>query len=141
MNWLLGIVGVVLLSVLAEVLLPQGQMSKYVQSIFAVLLLFVIVTPVVSLFRHKLTAADLINFDAASYETDEAYIDFIETEQRQSALAAVRSRYAAVVDVVVADRSPRVTVYVRGETPAGLGDYVCIVLGVEPEEVVIYESG
>lgn len=141
MNWLIGIVGVVLLSVMAEVLLPQGQMSKYVQSIFAVLLLFVIITPVVSLFRHKLTLADLINFDAAGYETDTAYIDLIETEETRAAIAAVRSRYAAVYDIVVDKASSRVTVYVQGPAPRGLGEYVCIVLGVEPEEVVIYESG
>ncbi len=140
MRWLLGVVGVVLLGVLVDVLLPKGQMSKYVKGIFAVLLLFVIVAPVVSFFRHKLTIDDLINFDAGSYQTDNAYIDLIETERKRQALQTVRERYAAVYDLYV-DEEGKVRVYVAGVAPDGLGEYVCIVLSVEPEEVIIYESG
>lgn len=141
MGWLLGVVGVVLLGVLADVLLPRGQMSKYVKGIFAVLLLFVIITPVARFFRQDIRLTDLINFDAGSYERDESYIDFIELERRQQSLSTIRARYTAVYDLTVDEERGVVTVYVRGDAPDGLGEYVCIVMSVEPEEVVIVESG
>lgn len=143
MGWLLGVVGVVLAGVLVDVLLPAGQMSKYVKGIFAVLLLFIILSPVVALFRQKLSLSDLINFDAAGYETDSAYIDLIETEERMQALATIRERYAAVYDLQYRGEGEvkTVQVYVRGTAPEGLGEYVCIVVGCEPRRVIIYESG
>ena len=142
MQWLLGVVGVVLLGVMADVLLPRGQMSKYVKGIFAVLLIFVLLTPVVSFFRQDMRLSDLINFDAGSYERDDAYIELIEHERQAQALSTIRARYAAVYDLrVVRGEGVTVEVYVRGHVPDGLGEYVCVVLSVEPEEVVIYESG
>jgi stage III sporulation protein AF len=142
MGWLLGVMGVVLLGVLADVLLPKGQMSKYVKGIFAVLTMFVFISPVVRFFRQDMGIVDLINFDAGSYESDEAYIDFIEIERTQAALDAIRARYAAVYDLQIINGEDKVVqVYVQGSAPAGLGEYVCIVLSVEPSEVVIYESG
>lgn len=142
MRWLLGVVGVVLLGVLADVLLPKGQMSKYVKGIFSVLLIFVLLTPVVNFFRQDMSLTDLINFDAGSYERDESYIDLIEIERQEQALSTIRARYAAVYDLkIVKGEEVAVQVYVRGQAPAGLGEYVCVVLSVEPEEVFIYESG
>ena len=141
MQWLLGVVGVVLLGVLADVLLPRGQMSKYVKGIFSVLLIFVLLSPIVTFFRQDMHLTDLINFDAGSYERDESYIDFIELERRQQSLSTIRARYAAVYDLTVDEERGVVTVYVRGDAPDGLGEYVCIVTSASPEEVIIYESG
>ena len=135
-------VGVVLLGVLADVLLPKGQMSKYVKGIFSVLLIFVLLTPVVNFFRQDMRLTDLINFDAGSYERDDTYIELIEIERQEQALSTIRARYAAVYDIeIVRGEDVVVQVYVHGHAPDGLGEYVCLILSVEPEEVVIYESG
>ncbi len=40
--WLLSIVGVVSLGVLIELLLPEGENSKYIKGIFSVIVIFVI---------------------------------------------------------------------------------------------------
>ena len=141
MQWLLGVVGVVLLGVLADVLLPRGQMSKYVKGIFSVLLIFVLLSPIVTFFRQDMRLTDLINFDAGSYERDDAYIELIETERQDQALSAIRARYAAVYDLKITGGEKKVQVYVHGQAPEGLGEYVCLILSVEPEEVVIYASG
>ena len=140
MNWLLGVVGVVLMGLAVDVLLPQGQMSKYVKGVFAVLLMFVLLDPVAAFFRQNTSIDDLLDFDVGRYETDDAYIDLIETERMSAALAEVRARYRAVYDLKV-DGEGNVLVYVQGEAPAGLGEYVCIVTSASPEEVIIYESG
>ncbi len=55
-GWLIGIVGVVSLGVLIEVLLPEGENSKYIRGIFSIIVIFVIISPL-----PKLANGDYIN--------------------------------------------------------------------------------
>ena len=48
--WLLGIACVVILSVLAELVLPEGQINKYIKVIFSFVILLVIISPLPKLF-------------------------------------------------------------------------------------------
>lgn len=52
-SWLLSITGVVILSVLAEFVLPEGQINKYVKVIFAFATLLVIIMPLPNLFNKS----------------------------------------------------------------------------------------
>ena len=140
MQWLLGVVGVVLLGVLADVLLPNGQMNKYVKGIFAVLLIFVILSPIAAFLRQDVALSSLVDFDTEGYFADTAYIDYIENEQRQALLSQIRTRYGTVYDVQY-DKEGRLGVWVAGDVPEGLGEYVCLVTGKDPQEVVLYGGG
>lgn len=51
--WLLSIVGVVLLSVLAEFVLPEGQINKYTKVIFSFFVLLTIILPLPKLFGKE----------------------------------------------------------------------------------------
>ncbi len=55
-GWLIDIVGVVSLGVLIEVLLPEGENSKYIRGIFSIIVIFVIISPL-----PKLAKGDYIN--------------------------------------------------------------------------------
>lgn len=48
--WLLSIAGVIILGVLAEFVLPEGQMNKYTKVIFSFVTLLVIILPLPKLF-------------------------------------------------------------------------------------------
>ena len=50
-GWLIGIVGVVSLGVLIEVLLPEGENSKYIKGIFSIIVIFVIISPLPKLAK------------------------------------------------------------------------------------------
>ena len=52
-NWLLSIVGVTVIGVLVELLLTDSPMSKFVRSIYAFFILFVIVQPIPGLLRNS----------------------------------------------------------------------------------------
>ena len=67
-GWLIGIVGVVSLGVLIEVLLPEGENSKYIRGIFSIIVIFVIISPL-----PKLAKGDYIK--GFSPETQEISID------------------------------------------------------------------
>lgn len=47
-SWVLSIVGVVLIIVIVEIILPKGQTSKFIKSILAIFTIFVMVSPLVN---------------------------------------------------------------------------------------------
>lgn len=51
--WVLSIVGIIVLSMLVDLLLPSGSMSKFIKSIFGYLIIVVILSPVFSFFTQK----------------------------------------------------------------------------------------
>ena len=50
--WLLSIVGITVVGVLVELLLTDSPMSKFVRSIFAFFILFVIIQPIPAFFKN-----------------------------------------------------------------------------------------
>ncbi|MBE7075792.1 MAG: hypothetical protein E7375_01825 [Clostridiales bacterium] len=53
-SWLLSIAGVVLLSVLSEFILPEGQMNKYTKVVFSFIILLVIIMPLPKVFGKEI---------------------------------------------------------------------------------------
>ena len=51
-SWVISIVGVVLLGLIADIMLPEGQINKYIKSVFAIITIFVIVSPLPGLFNN-----------------------------------------------------------------------------------------
>lgn len=72
--WILSIVGVVTLSVLVDILLPEGQTNKYIKGIFSVITLFVIISPLPKLISNNFDLNASVNFDAAVFEIDVEYL-------------------------------------------------------------------
>lgn len=48
--WILNIVGVSLFGILIEILLPTGSTNKYIKGILSLVLVYVIVSPLISIF-------------------------------------------------------------------------------------------
>ena len=83
-GWLIGIVGVVSLGVLIEVLLPEGENSKYIRGIFSIIVIFVIISPL-----PKLAKGDFVKgFETTTQEiaVDSKYYDSVK-EDIQTKLA------------------------------------------------------
>ena len=68
MSWLLQVAAVALLTVLADVVLPSGQINKYVKGMMAILLLIILVSPLVALVRQDVDLFDLLDLDLGGYE-------------------------------------------------------------------------
>lgn len=68
--WLLKITGVIALSTLSSLLIPNGQTKKYVKGIFALITLFVLVSPL-----PKLLKSDFSGFPNAFDTVSELEID------------------------------------------------------------------
>ncbi len=85
MGWVLKVVGVIVLSVLVDIVLPEGQMNKYIKGIFAVLLIYMLISPVVALVKKDISLDSILDFGAFGYEENTAYIQSINTDRLQIA--------------------------------------------------------
>lgn len=53
-GWILSIAGVVCLSVIVELIIPSGQMNKYIKGIFSFIIILVIIMPIPKLAKTKI---------------------------------------------------------------------------------------
>ena len=80
-QWVVTVAGIAILSVLCDVILPEGQTRKYVRTVLGIVVTLVIVQPIVGLLDG--------DFDLWNTET--------ETEVQQQYLAHVEDRQNAEV--------------------------------------------
>lgn len=80
--WLLGIVGVVSLGVLIEIIMPEGEHSKYIKGIFSLVVIFVIVAPFPKLLKGE-NIDNFFNDESVQIEMDEEGYDSIKNNYQQ----------------------------------------------------------
>lgn len=70
--WVLSIACIICISVLVELVLPSGQMNKYIKGIFSFVVLFVIISPVPKLLNMNIDGD--VFLDYGNVQVDEDYI-------------------------------------------------------------------
>lgn len=71
-SWLLSITCIVILSVLTEFVLPEGQINKYIKVIFSFVILLVIIMPLPKLLGKEFELKNL--FESSQSELQENYL-------------------------------------------------------------------
>ena len=83
-QWLITVVTVAVLSVICDIILPEGQSRKFVSTVIGVVISFVLLQPVINLF-----VSDGINVSSNHIVADENYMQYLENmqlEQREKRL-------------------------------------------------------
>lgn len=93
-GWALSIVGIVMLGLLVDIVMPEGQTNKYIKSVFAVITVFVIAAPLPKLLAGGFNLDEIFNSDS-SYEIDGGYIEMLN---RQKAAALILTAETALAD-------------------------------------------
>ena len=57
-GYLLSLLGVIMLGVLVDIILPSGSTSKYISGIFAIVVVFVMISPVLKLVKSDYKLSD-----------------------------------------------------------------------------------
>ena len=60
-EWIMSIVGITALGVLMDILLPEGETSKYIKGIFALFTVFVIIYPLPKIVNGNFDYNSLFN--------------------------------------------------------------------------------
>ncbi len=87
-SWIVSVCGIALLSVLVDVILPDGKMQKYVQVVVGVVLTFAILSPISHLFA-KNNFLD-ISVDSNFYGNIPLQQEYLDGIESQNNLARVR---------------------------------------------------
>ncbi len=77
--WLLKITGVIALSALSSLLIPNGQTKKYVKGIFALITLFVLVSPLPKLLKSDFSGFPNAFDTVSELEIDETFLYGVAT--------------------------------------------------------------
>lgn len=57
-GYLLSLLGVIMLGVLIDIILPSGTISKYISGIFAIVVMFVMISPVLTFIKNDYKLSD-----------------------------------------------------------------------------------
>ena len=80
-QWVVTVAGIAILSVLCDVILPEGQTRKYVKTVFGVVVTLVIVQPLIGLFNDS----DWFSFSSDSVDgIQEQYIESVDNRQNRN---------------------------------------------------------
>ncbi len=72
-GWIMSIAGVICLSVIVELILPNGQMNRYIKGIFSFIIILVIIMPVPKLFNMKLDLSNVFSSEEIYIQEDYLY--------------------------------------------------------------------
>ena len=89
-EWVVTVAGIAILSVLCDVILPEGQTRKYVKTVFGVVVTFVIVQPLLGLFSGNFSLLWSTS-DGVESNIQEQYVESVNARQNQIAAKYVKS--------------------------------------------------
>lgn len=79
-QWLISITAVVALSVLLDIIVPEGEINKYIKGIFALITIFVIISPIASLINSNYSFEDTLNNNNNTFQIDNSFVDYTKDD-------------------------------------------------------------
>ena len=93
-SYILSIVGIVFLGVLVDIILPDGEMNKYVKGVFSIIAMCVIISPIPKLIKTDFDIGELF-YDSTATQIDN---DFLEATNKQ-----IKNQYEITLQTKLAD--------------------------------------
>lgn len=128
-QWVLTVAGIAILSVLCDIILPEGQTRKYVKTVFGVVVTLVIVLPIVNLFNENFTFSSVTESQPT---VQQQYLDSIDgrlqREKEQSLKSVLQANGIDVVSVSLDGGCA--TVRIKGSPSAETEKKVIAVVGI-----------
>lgn len=72
-SWILSIAGIICVSVLIELLMPEGQMNKYIKSIFSFVIILVIILPLPKVLNKDVDISNMFEYREITLQEDYLY--------------------------------------------------------------------
>lgn len=91
-SYILSIVGIILVGIVVDLMLVDGQVKKYVQSIYVLFVVFTIVAPLPT-FITNIKRGDF-SFDTAMVEIDKNYLNVIKLQKDSAFSTAIERAFS-----------------------------------------------
>ena len=79
-GWLIGIVGVVVIGVLIDVLMPEGEGNKYVKGVYALIVVLVIISPIAGALKSE---TDFSKYFDDVFDTDSGFVESVNGDRKE----------------------------------------------------------
>lgn len=90
-EWILSIVGMAFLGVVIETIIPNGKLNMFIKSMFALFLLFIIVSPLPKIFNQS------ISFDTSfDYEEDVSFLNKLNEKKLENYELSIKEQLIAL---------------------------------------------
>lgn len=133
--YLLSIVGVTLLSVILDLVLPSGQVNKYIKGVMALVVVFVIVSPLPKLINGQI--------DIKSLWTNSQSTDYSDVINKQT----IRTQEKSLENILKQNGFKDVDISIWGDVDSGklkityiFVDLSNVVLNEENQRINKYEA-
>ncbi len=80
-EWILSVSSTIIITIIISLIAPQGRLGKYVKSIFALIMILVVVQPILSFDINNLSFDNIFNKNDIEIQTE--YIDYIEGKKEE----------------------------------------------------------
>ena len=81
-NWILSIAGIICVSVIVELILPDGQMNRYIKGIFSFIIILIVIMPIPKLLNRDFDFSNI--FDNSGYEINSDYLYQVNLDKMNS---------------------------------------------------------
>lgn len=81
-NWILSIAGIICVSVIVELILPDGQMNRYIKGIFSFIIILVVIMPIPKLLNRDFDFSNI--FNNSGYEINSDYLYQVNLDKMNS---------------------------------------------------------
>ncbi len=146
--WLLSIVGVVSLGVLLEILLEDGETSKYIKGVFAIAVVLVIVAPLPKFFKKDWDFNAF--FNGKLHQPNQEFVDNINESQLASVEKYLESKLVEkgfdIIEVRITyekngRKVSRVEVWAKSvDNTQEVKECVVLNINVEIENVIVHND-
>ena len=68
--WILSIAGIICISVLLELIMPEGQMNKYIKNIFSFVIVLVIILPLPKIINSDFDSSSMFEYQEIQLQED-----------------------------------------------------------------------
>ncbi len=96
-SWIISIVIIICFSVIIDMVLPEGNIKKYAKFIMGIIIIVVIISPIIDIFRHPMDLDK--HLETISYQLDTKEIEFnaanYEQQQMENAVELFKRRLHA----------------------------------------------
>ena len=128
-QWVVTVAGIAILSVLCDVILPEGQTRKYVKTVFGVVVTLVIVQPLIGLFNGD----SWFSFNSGSTDDiQHQYIESVDSRHSKNATDSVKLllEYKGILvsNITVSDLDKCVTLQLAETYSKQMEDIVSVVV-------------
>ena len=81
-QWVVSVAGIVILSVLCDVILPDGQTRKYIKTVIGIVVTVVMLQPIINLASNIFNVEESYSFPASTVEVQQSYLDMVHDKQQ-----------------------------------------------------------